>query len=72
MIYKLDSTKGIEVFVDADFAGGWDPDDALNADNVYSCTGYVICYARCPVFWQSKLQTGIALSAAEAEYITLS
>jgi hypothetical protein len=57
MIYKPDLTKGIEVFVDADFAGGWDPDNALNADNVYSCTGYVICYAGCPVFWQSKLQT---------------
>jgi hypothetical protein len=55
MIYNPHSTKGIEVFVDADFAGGWDPDDALNTDNVYSCTGYVICYAGCPVFWQSKL-----------------
>ena len=63
MIYRPDSTRGIEVFVDADFAGGWDPEDALNADNVYSCTGYVICYAGCPIFWQSKLQTG-----SEGEY----
>jgi hypothetical protein len=45
MIYCPDSTRGIEVFVDANFAGGWDPGDALNADNVYSRTGYVICYA---------------------------
>jgi hypothetical protein len=72
MIYHPDSDRGIEVFVDADFAGGWDPEDALNADNVYSRTGYVICYAGCPVFWQSKLQTEIALSTAEAEYIALS
>jgi hypothetical protein len=72
MIYKPNSTRGIEVLVDADFAGGWDPDDALNADNMYSCTGYVICYAGCPVFWQSKLQKDIALSTAEAEYIALS
>ena len=72
MIYRPDSTRGIEVFVDADFAGGWDPEDALNADNVYSRTGYVICYAGCPIFWQSKLQTEIALSTAEAEYIALS
>jgi hypothetical protein len=42
MIYKLDLTKGIEVCVDADFAGGWDPADAMNADNIYSRTGYVI------------------------------
>jgi hypothetical protein len=50
MIYKPDSTKGIEVCVDADFAGRWDPGDALNADNVYSCTGYLICCAGYPVF----------------------
>jgi hypothetical protein len=72
MIYHPDSTRGIEVFVNADFAGGWDPGDALNADNVYSRTGYIICYAGCPIFWQSKLQTEIALSTAEAEYIALS
>jgi hypothetical protein len=72
MIYHPDSDRGIEVFVDADFAGGWNPEDALNADNVYSRTGYVICYTGCPIFWQSKLQTEIALSTAEAEYIALS
>jgi hypothetical protein len=42
MIYKPDSTKGIEVYVDADFAEGWDPADSMNADNIYSRTGYVI------------------------------
>jgi hypothetical protein len=44
----------------------------LNAENVYSCTGYVIFYAGYPIFCQSKLQTEIALSTAEAEYIALS
>ena len=72
MIYRPDLLQGLEVFIDADFAGGWDPEDAENADNVYSCTGYVICYAGCPMFRQSKLQTEIALSTAEAEYIALS
>ena len=57
MIYRPDPKRGLEVFVDADFAGGWDPEDAENADNVSSRTGYVICYAGCPMFWQSKLQT---------------
>ena len=38
MIYHPDSDRGIEVFVDANFAGGWDPEDALNADSVYSRT----------------------------------
>jgi hypothetical protein len=32
---------------------------------------YVINYAGCLFFWQSKLQTEIALSMAEAEYISL-
>ncbi len=72
MTYTPDPTKGIEVYEDANFAGGWDPGDAMNADNVYSQTGYVIQYAGCPIYWQSKLQTEIALSPAEAEYIALS
>ena len=66
MIYRPDPKRGLEVFVDANFAGGWDPEDAKNADNVYSCTGYVICYAGCAMFWQSKLQTEIALSMADS------
>ncbi len=52
--------------------GGWDPGDAINADNVYLRTGYVIRYAGCPIYWQSKLQMEITLSMAEAEYIALS
>jgi hypothetical protein len=72
MIYRPDRLKGIEVYVDADFAGGWDPTDPMNAESIYSRTGYVICYAGCPVYWQSKLQTEIALSTAEAEYMALS
>ncbi len=34
--------------------------------------GYVITYAGCPMHWASKMQTEIALSSAEAEYIALS
>ncbi len=69
--YKVDRSKGIEVYVDADFAGGWSSADAENADNVLSLTGFVICYANCPLVWFSKLQTEIALSTAEAEYIAM-
>jgi hypothetical protein len=72
MTYKPYSLKGLEVYVDADFAGGWDPADSGNADNIYSRTGFVIHYASCPIYWQSKLQTEIALSTAKAEYIALS
>jgi hypothetical protein len=34
--------------------------------------GYVITFASCPVLWCSKMQTKIALSTTEAEYIALS
>jgi hypothetical protein len=44
----------------------------MNAESIYSRTGYVIQYAGRPVYWQSKLQTKIALSPAEAEYMVLS
>ena len=72
VIYRIDKSKGLEVYVDADFAGAWSASDSDNADNVLSRTGYVICYANCPIVWCSKLQTEIALSTAEAEYIAMS
>jgi hypothetical protein len=72
MIYRPDPSKGIEVYVDANFAGGLDPADPMNAESIYSRTDYVIQYAGSPVYWQSKLQTEIALSTAEAEYMALS
>ena len=72
IIYKPDVSKGLECHVDADFAGGWSQADSENADNVLSRTGYVIMYADCPILWVSRLQTEIALSTAEAEYIALS
>jgi hypothetical protein len=71
IIYKVNRSKGIEVYIDANFAGGWSSADAENADNVLSKTGFVICYANCPLVWCSKLQTEIALSTAEAEYIVM-
>ena len=40
--------------------------------SVMSRTGYVILYGNCPVIWCSKLQTEIALSTTEAEYIAFS
>ncbi len=71
MIYTPDPKLGLEVWVDADFAGGWNLEEADNADNVYFRTGFTIYYDGCPVYWQSKLQTEIALSTAEAKYIAM-
>lgn len=41
-------------------------------ENVLSHSIFVNCYAGCPVLWSIKLQTEIALSMAEEEYIALS
>ena len=58
--------------MDADFAGGWATGDSTQPEIVLSRTGFVISYAGCPIYWCSKLQTEIALSTTEAEYIALS
>jgi hypothetical protein len=71
IVYKPDTTEGLECYVDADFAGRWSQANLDNAKNVLSHTGYIITYAGCPIHWVSCLQTDIALSTAEAEYIAL-
>ncbi len=40
--------------------------------SVKSRTRYVITLGNCPVVWSSKLQTEIAVSTLEAEYIVMS
>jgi hypothetical protein len=62
-----------ECYVDASHAGDWKQTGAMDdPDTARSRTGYVITYAGCPLVWASKLQTEIALSSTEAEYIALS
>ena len=62
----------LDCHVDADFAGLWNVEDDQDPVCVKSRTGYVITYGSCPVVWVSKLQTEIALSTLESEYIALS
>jgi hypothetical protein len=63
---------GIECYVDTAFAGGWNITTFADADKVMSRNGFAITYANCPIYWASCLQTEIALSTAEAEYIAMS
>ena len=72
MIYRPDITRGLECYVDADFAGGWKDVNHNIPESVLSRTGFFIMYAGCPVTWGSKLQTEISLSTTESEYIALS
>jgi hypothetical protein len=62
----------IDCYPDADFAGLWLQDDKQDPHCVTSRTRYVIWLENCPVLWKSKLQTEIALSTMEAEYVALS
>jgi len=72
IIMKPDE-QDFECFVDADFSGNWDADIADNdPDTARSRTGYIVKFNGCPILWASKLQTEVALSSTEAEYVALS
>ncbi len=69
--YKINQTKSLEWYVNANFAGGRDNTDPEDASNLTSRTGFVIKYADFPIYWKSKLQTEVVLNTAKAEYIAL-
>ena len=69
---KIDESKGIECYVDADFCGNYHKDRSEDSTNLLSRTGFVIFYMNCPIVWASKLQGCISLSTTEAEYVALS
>ena len=71
LIFKATSTLQLDLFVDADFAGLWGYEEDQDPVCVKSRTGYVMTLSDCPLHWCSKLQTEIACSTLEAEYIAL-
>ena len=65
--------ESFQVYADADFAGNWNKDCAQqDSSTARSRSGYVVKYANCSLIWASKLQTEIAFSSTESEYIALS
>jgi len=71
--FSPDSSKGFECYCDADFAGNWNKTNAAHdPSTAKSRSGWIIFYAGCPIIWASKLQSQVALSTTEAEYIALS
>jgi hypothetical protein len=67
------TNQSFDVYVDSDFIGDWDSKTATDdIDTTRSRTGCIIIYTGCPIIWKSKLQTQIALSTTEAEFMALS
>ena len=70
LIYQpTNDLKTLECYVDADFAGNYSQEYNDDPNSAKSRSGCVIKYANCPIIWYSRLQTEIALSTTEAEYI---
>jgi hypothetical protein len=72
LILRPDNALEIELFFDANIAGLHGYEDPEDPSSVKSRTGYVICIAKCPVVWVSRLQTKTAFPTMMAEYIALS
>ena len=72
LILKSQGDLALNCHVDADFAGNFRGADADDSRATRSRSGYVITLGQVPVLWKSKMQTEIALSTMEAEYIALS
>ncbi len=71
--FKPDQDKGFECYCDADFSGNWNKHLApYDPSTAKSRSGWIVFYAGCLVIWTSKLQTQVALSTTEAEYIAMS
>ena len=66
------SNQSFDVYADASFTGDWDPENSgWDPDTARSRTGSATMYASCPVIWACKLQTEIAFSTTESEYLAV-
>jgi hypothetical protein len=71
--FKPNTEKGFECYCDADFSGNWNKSFAdVDPRTAKSRSRWVIFHAGCPIIWDSKLQSQVALSTTEAEYIAMS
>ena len=72
LVFNPSKKLVVGCYADADFAGLWrheNPQDPICAG---SRTGFVVTFANCTLLWVSKLNTEIALSKLNSEYVVLS
>ena len=62
-IFKKPGTNSVVGYVDADYAG--------EVDDKRSTTGYVFTLSGGPICWKSTLQSIVAMSTTEAEYMAI-
>ncbi|KAL0411651.1 UNVERIFIED_CONTAM: Retrovirus-related Pol polyprotein from transposon TNT 1-94 [Sesamum latifolium] len=63
LMYAMENSQCVIGYCDSDFAG--------DMDKWRSTTGYVFTLAKAPVNWRSTLQSTVALSTTEAEYMAI-
>ncbi|XP_070012804.1 secreted RxLR effector protein 161-like [Nicotiana sylvestris] len=63
LMYAMEDNQSVVRYCNSDFAG--------DLDKQRSTTGYVFTFAKAPVSWKSTLQSIIALSTTEPEYMAI-
>jgi hypothetical protein len=71
-MFKPDKSWKVDCYVDSEFAGLYKAEHDQDPVSAKSRTGYFIKFCNFPILWVSKMQTQIAFSTMEAEYIALS
>ena len=71
IIFRPDLTRGLECLVGAEFAGSLKNGDHDCRTTVFSRTGCAIVHGGYPIIWGNELQSEIAPSTTESEYIAL-
>ena len=72
MLIRQMTELQLNCYADADFAGLWRVEHEQDPTCVKSRTGYIVTLGENPILWVSKLQSEVAVSTMEAEYIALS
>jgi hypothetical protein len=71
-IFKPPDSIHLDLYVDADFAGLWGVESPSDPVSVKSRSGHLISLSGCYLIGKTNLQTSIAQSTGESEYIALS
>ena len=72
IIMKPSMKLQIDCYVDSDFASLWNHEKSTDPTSVKIRSEFLFTLGECPISWVSRLQSEIALSTMEAEYVAMS